>query len=331
MESKSKIQLTKDQIIQLVKYSLNKTCIDSQELTNGWFNTIHRVTLNDNSTCILKISPPPSFKVMRYEKDILNTEQQILFLFNTWGIPSPKVIKYVETNPIFNHPCFFMECVEGITLQSYKEKKRLEGTVDFSVMNRSLGILQADINNLGLQEKKWGLPASGVQYKTWGEALNSLVSDLLADADDNAVKLPVPAADIQFCFTDAKEYFKDVTQPSLIHWDLHDGNILVSDEGKITGVIDCDRALYADPLMEFWFRSMANSDEDFYTGYKETIHKDIIDFSKLSKEVIAKRIRLYDLYLALVLRIECAFREYGADHMQWTEEKLKKYLEEVRG
>ena len=58
MESKSKIQLTKDQIIQLVKYSLNKTCIDSQELTNGWFNTIHRVTLDDNSTCILKISPP---------------------------------------------------------------------------------------------------------------------------------------------------------------------------------------------------------------------------------------------------------------------------------
>lgn len=124
MESTSKIKLTKDQIVQFVHYSLNKTCTDSEELTSGWFNTIHSVTLNDNSKYILKISPPPSFKAMRYEKDILNTEQQILTLFSANGIPAPKVIKYVESNPFFDHPCFFMECVEGITLQSYKEQKR---------------------------------------------------------------------------------------------------------------------------------------------------------------------------------------------------------------
>lgn len=106
-----------------------------------------------------------------------------------------------------------------------------------------------------------------MHYATWTEALNSLICDLLSDADDSGVSLPVPATDIQSCFTDAKEYLRDVYQPALIHWDLHDGNILVSNEGKITGVIDCDRALYADPLMEFWFRAFAKTEEDFYRGY----------------------------------------------------------------
>jgi len=44
--------------------------------------------------------------------------------------------------------------------------------------------------------------------------------------------------------------------PQLVHWDAWDANFFVKD-GKITGILDFERALWADPLMEAQFRALA--------------------------------------------------------------------------
>ena len=49
----------------------------------------------------------------------------------------------------------------------------------------------------------------------------------------------------------------DVRVPQLVHWDLWDGNIFVEPKtGQITGIIDFERALWGDPLMEFQYRTL---------------------------------------------------------------------------
>lgn len=62
-----------------------------------------------------------------------------------------------------------------------------------------------------------------------------------------------------------KEFFEEVTVPCLVHWDLWEGNVFVSG-GKITGIIDWERALWADPLLELGFRTY-DDPADFLEGY----------------------------------------------------------------
>lgn len=50
-----------------------------------------------------------------------------------------------------------------------------------------------------------------------------------------------------------KLVFEEVTKPYLVHRNCWDGNIFV-EGGKVTGIIDWERCLWADPLLEVNFR-----------------------------------------------------------------------------
>lgn len=44
-----------------------------------------------------------------------------------------------------------------------------------------------------------------------------------------------------------REYFDAVKTPTLVHWDMWEGNIFIKD-GTITGIIDWERAMWRKPL-----------------------------------------------------------------------------------
>ena len=46
-----------------------------------------------------------------------------------------------------------------------------------------------------------------------------------------------------------------VAEPRLVHWDAWDPNFFVRN-GEVTGLVDFERALWADPLMEAQFRPL---------------------------------------------------------------------------
>jgi len=100
---------------------------------------------------------------------------------------------------------------------------------------------------------------------------------------------------------------RDVTEPRLLHWDLWDGNVFVK-EGRVSGIVDFERAIWGDPLMEFYFGRFHNS-KAFRQGY---------GVSSPDPAQIARR-KLYDLYIDLILYIECDFRQYeNREHIRWT-------------
>ena len=71
------------------------------------------------------------------------------------------------------------------------------------------------------------------QGATWREAFLAMVDDLR----DDAARFHVPIEDLA-PVVDANAHLLDaVEEPSLIHFDLWDGNILVED-GEVTGLID---------------------------------------------------------------------------------------------
>jgi aminoglycoside phosphotransferase (APT) family kinase protein len=76
--------------------------------------------------------------------------------------------------------------------------------------------------------------------------------------------------------------------------------VFVDDDVNVVGVIDFERVLWADPLMEAQFVGRRAHDE-----VVEAYGTRLFD-----QPGAAERRRLYDLYLGLVMTVECAYRHY---------------------
>ncbi|MBK8136950.1 MAG: phosphotransferase [Chloroflexi bacterium] len=109
--------------------------------------------------------------------------------------------------------------------------------------------------------------------------------------------------------------------PWLVHWDLWDGNVFVDPaSGEINGIIDFERALWGDPLIELNFREYSDA-----SAFGEGYGKAVLDTS-------ARRLRrsLYDLYLYLIMVIEDDFRQYETHEItDWARGNLVRVLEEL--
>ena len=114
----------------------------------------------------------------------------------------------------------------------------------------------------------------------------------------------------------------DVVQtPRLVHWDLWDGNIFVDPKsGQITGLIDFERVMWADPLMEAVFgKPVATS--AFAEGFGGGVFQD-------SQQVTRRR--LYNVYLDLIMIIECYFRKYPTHNQEnWARGLLQEELQRL--
>ena len=110
-----------------------------------------------------------------------------------------------------------------------------------------------------------------------------------------------------------------MTVPQLIHWDLWDGKVFVLD-GHICGIIDWERALWGDPLMDDRFRRHERS-EAFLTGYGQK------EFSNSE----TRRILWYDLFLYGVMMTEGAYRGYPNDSQyQWVKPLFAQSFQELQ-
>jgi aminoglycoside phosphotransferase (APT) family kinase protein len=95
--------------------------------------------------------------------------------------------------------------------------------------------------------------------------------------------------------------------PCFVHWDLWDPNVFVDpDSLDVVGVIDFERALWGDPLMEGQFLSKIG-DAAFLDAY---------GIPMLSTPGAVSRRLLYDLYLFVIMVVEVAYRHYPTDDIE---------------
>jgi fructosamine-3-kinase len=94
-----------------------------------------------------------------------------------------------------------------------------------------------------------------------------------------------------------------VSEPSLVHWDLWEGNIFLEkrgDEYHIEGITDFERALWADPYIEVSF-------------WNPKRHAVLVDcYGREAFEASNAQVRrvFYDLYLAMIMYLEQYTRGY---------------------
>lgn len=311
MESFTKVKLDDRQLRAAVQAAFGEGCavLSCTEMTGGFFNTAYDLELDDGQQVILKVAPSHETRILSYENNIMAAEVEALRLVAADGqIPVPAVYSFDDSRSVLPCPYFFMEKVYG---QPYSEVKESYSPAEQAEIEQELGRYQRLIN--GITGTRFGLftQAAGEDVLTWRESFTGMLRTLLEDARALGVILPAEDEVIWKVLGHYLPALDEVTEPRLIHWDLWNGNLFVQD-GKIVSIIDWERALWGDVLMEYYFRHFEHS-EPFYEGYGQTFGSP--------GELL--RIKLYDFYLDLILRIECDSRQYkDENHIRWAADNL---------
>jgi aminoglycoside phosphotransferase (APT) family kinase protein len=302
MKSISKTAVSKDVAAAIAVDAFGDVeLVQFDELTDGWFNAAYALSLSDGRRVVLKVAPPPDVEVLTYERDILRAEVEALRLVRAHtSAPVPGVLWFDESCKRVRSPLFVMPFVPGDSL--HKVRDRLDDSQQAAI-DSELGRHLRAINDI--RGTAFGLLSpSAARYDTWRGAFTALWTALLGDGERKSVALPVTYDEIRAAFELAAPACDEVTEPCFVCWDLWDGNVLVdAADGTLRGILDLERALWGDPLMETQF------------GPEEFRDATLAAYGPTALDTTGGRIRraAYTLYVHLVMSIEGAYRQYPDD------------------
>jgi len=215
------------------------------------------------------------------------------------AIPVPEIYFYDDAHDLCDSDYFFMEKLSGDNLEHVKASLPAETqkTVELRIgeiireINSFPGIYFGYDGNLDLRAN------------TWKEAFIKIVESLLEDGARKNVIYDYSYDELHAAVLKHAPALEEITTPCLVHWDAWNSNFFVSD-GRVSGIIDFERALWAEPLMEAQFRQFSGGDvTNSMRGYGKT------SFTLAEQQ----RNHLYSLHLALVMNTECYYRNYDSD------------------
>lgn len=306
MQSKTKNTKTRSQIAAMVARAFGGiTLADGddavRELKDGWFNAAYNIRLADGREVILKIAPPKGADILQYEKNIMATEVASMRLVRQKpAIPVPEIFFFDDAHDLCDSDYFFMEKIAGDNLEHVIASLSPETQAS---IEQHIGEIIREINSFtGTYFGYDGNP--DLRADTWRAAFIAIVESVLEDNIRKNVVYDYDYDEIRAAVLKHAPALEEATTPHLVHWDAWNPNFFVKD-GSVVGIIDFERALWADPLMEAQFRplSFGPGVTDSMRGYGKT------SFTFEEEQ----RCWLYSLHLALVMNTECAYRHYDTD------------------
>ncbi|MGX6602970.1 phosphotransferase [Micromonosporaceae bacterium Da 78-11] len=269
--------LTTGDIAAVVAAGLGLGVDSAAELTGGGFATVWRATLTDGRDVVVKVGPPPSARLLAYEKGLIAAEAKYFRLVRarTAEVPVPEVLAGTD---------------DWLITTLLPGRPLTEG--DSPLARTGLGAATARVH--AVTGDRFGYSGGRSSGADWPAAFGAMLDALRADAATWNVPLP-PLDGVVDRHRDA---LAAVTRPALLHFDLWDGNVLVGPGGELTGLVDGERHLYGDPLLDLVSPALFHRIEDepghpFLLGYRPAPFDDAARV-RLS----LYRIHLYVLMLA---------------------------------
>lgn len=312
----TKNNIDKSIILEMVnKAFLTEVVKDIVELTEGFFNIAFKITLEDKNA-ILKIAPPVDTEVMTYEKNIMCSEVHVMkMIAEKTSIPIPKILYYDNSHTICKSDYFFMDMLHGSSFSSIINNMSQEQK---DKIYFEMGQYTKMVNNI--QNNKFGYYGQNEkQYENWYITFKEMIMNIYSDAKRKDIIIPISQEEILILLEKDKNIFESVHKAKLVHWDIWAGNVFIKNN-SIEGIIDFERCLWADELMEVGFRTY-DYQKAFYEGY---------GIDDLSNEEI-QRAKWYDVYLFLISCLECDYRMY--DNMGtyiWGCDMITKWIKQFR-
>ena len=317
MESLTKTKRSNAIIKEMVqKFFPSDVMTNIRELTEGYFNVAYEIELNHDKSVILKIAPDRNIRVMEYEENMMQSEVNAMQTISGHaGIKAPKVLGADFSCTVCNAPYFFMEKLNGKSLNSVKDTFTEQQIHQFY---KETGEIIRHVNDIVCP--CFGYPVlKKFQGTSWFPVFQKMMQSIAADAKRGNVDMKIDIDNLWKHLERDREIFEEVTTPRLVHWDGWDGNIFV-DSGHVTGVIDWERNLWGDPLMEDGFRAFHDDNSAFFEGY---------GIDKLS-ETEYRRTLWYDIHLLSLGSLECEYRHYDTmDMYNWSTNLLQEQVSKL--
>lgn len=298
---------SKENIIRMSEAAFpDKGMPQIEELTEGMCNAAYKLIFPDGFQTILKIASPIKEGFLTNECNLMDAEVKALQLVaKHTDIKVPEVYFYDTTKILCEGDYFLMECMEGMNwymaYDSVNEEVKAHLRKEVGVMQRKLSTVTG--------EKFGMLGDTKHQFESLYEFVYYLIDNVLQDAERRNVEIGVSKEEVQEALAKDKPCFAEVKSPSLVHWDMWEGNIFIKD-GTITGIIDWERAMWGEALMDEPFRHHKRNLE-LLEGY---------GVKELSRSEL-RRIFWYDVLLYLTMMTEVFYREYENDgQYHWTKE-----------
>jgi fructosamine-3-kinase len=319
MDSISKFWQTQDTLKQMAAKAIGEQLYSffAKPLDGGFCNAVYLITANDKEM-VLKIAPKEDIEMMSDELNLLLNEAQMLnFIKQNISIPIPQVLLHDTSCTICASPYLFISKIEGT---SYDQINQSMTDKECAQVKYRVGEITAQINSI--HNTQFGRPQLPETFSTSnGTFMLDVFRMLLDDGLAKNFDLPNISYDELWSLICAnKDAFDDCKQPCLIHSDIWDGNIMIYDN-KLSGIIDFERCLWGDYLMEDDFSGFGEIDSNFLDGYGKT------SFTKME----LRRISLYRLWRRLVMTIETPYRQYNDDgRFHWIVGELKTEIEQLK-
>ena len=280
------------------KHSLGEVA-DIKVMSGGYFNSVLKVKTVTGGEYIIKIAPSASTEVLTYEQELIKSEVHIYSLLEkVESVHFPKVYA-CNSESGSSYKYAIMEFLEGDMLNHIKLPPE-----QYKSVMRDLGKAMAEIHTI-TSEKGFGYTQNGLK-PTWREAYLSMVENVIADGKRKKAKIPYLNT-IKEIIRKNEHVLDTVKTPSLVHFDLWAGNIMIKD-GKLYGLIDCERAMFGDVMGEF-------ISLDFANPFDLEKYKELIDgYNSFAKEKVSfgreEMIRLYlmKIYLGIIAYVEQYYR-----------------------
>ena len=307
----TKCKQTKDNIIRMAqaafpeRFEQNPDCaaretsasLQIEELTEGMCNVAYKLTFADGFQTILKIASPIKSGFLSNERFLMEAEVRALKLVAAkTDVKVPEVYAYDTSKTVCEGDYFFMECMEGVNWITVYDDLTEETRTS---LRRQIGEVQREL--MAVTNPTFGMLGDDeYSFNSLFEFVYFMMKNVLKDAAARDIEIGVPAAEILTALAMDKACFDEVTTPSLVHWDMWEGNIFVRD-GKVTGIIDWERTMWGEPFMDEPFRYHKRSPQTL-----EGFGISLEDLSQAEK----CRLRWYDIFLYLTMMTEVFYREY---------------------
>ncbi|KPC79571.1 MULTISPECIES: phosphotransferase family protein [Streptomyces] len=281
-----------------------------ESLAGGTYNAVTRVTFADGTDWVVKI-PPANGTGLSYEQRLLVNE--VTFYAAATGDATIPQVVHSELDPEAPGGAYvIMTACPGQPWSAVGDELTAGET---RALRAEFGSIVGRLHGV-TRPAGFGYPGEslGPLSPTWRGAFADMTGAVLADAERYGARLPRPVDQIREVLAGASDVLDEVTRPALVHFDLWQGNVLVTEvpgARRIGGIIDGERMFWGDPVADFVSTSLFDdpeTDRDFLAGYASATGVPVVFTSSLRR-----RLNLYRAYLYLIMLTETVPRAAGPE------------------
>ena len=240
-------------------------------IATGEHNSSYRVE-GRPTPLVLRVAPPDDTGLLFYERRMMRQEPELHALVRArTTIPVAEVVAFDFGRSRLDRDYLLMTALPGEPLSS---ANRL-GTARRPDLLRQLGAYLRQLHALTAADC-FGELAYGylgahhpmTPQPSWAAAFEVMWDLLLDDVVASGCYTPAEADELRLLLDRHRAHFDRVVPASLLHMDVWEQNVLVDGDGRISGLVDFDRALWGDPEIEFAVLDYCGlSDPPFWSGY----------------------------------------------------------------